>query len=198
MRVHDRRTISRLKSVSEFNINLPPGDVVKSKDITRSVLKILIPVAVVVVVGIGALAGSAGWIGGAIAVAIMALILGIELPLIRRGQHRQQQRLMESLPSRGIYQSRASMFSITGARSVPTTGLLLLDELEVRFTPKNTKKAPTSIVWTDVARFRLAPMPGKIGVGLLTLNLKDNSARKFSIANFGPMAKQLEAVTSSR
>lgn len=182
----------------EFNIKLPPGEVVTPKGFTRSVLRIFIPIVVVVVVGVGALAGSAGWIGGAIAVAVIALILGIELPLIRRGQQRRQQRLTEILPSGGIYLCRSSMYPIAGGRGLPTAGLLFFGESEVLFTPKKSEKAPTSISWTEVAHFRLAPMPGKIGVGLLTLVLKDNSSRRFSVANFGPMARQVELVTSLR
>jgi hypothetical protein len=171
---------------------LPPRDISEPRNVVKSVVRIYVPVVVIVMVLLLALNHhSSGAIGGIVAAGVVALILGIELPLIVRGQDRRQQSLMADLPEGGFYAGRASLFAHDGKRGLPVTGTLLLTVTGVAFTPKKNGKPPLNVAWDDVSRIRLAAEPGKIGVGRLTLTLAGGRTRAFSVPKYGTLARVL-------
>jgi hypothetical protein len=183
----------RLGSV--VGLTLPPREVVPPKSSGKSLLKIFVPVAVVVVIGVLVLNHrSSGVIGVIVALAIFGLIIGIELPLILRGQRNRIERDMSTLPVGAFYKGRAEMFPVKGERRFPATGTLILDSSGVSWTKRNESRAAFAISWDRVNRIRLGPQPGKLGsVGTLRLDLTDQATRAFTIPSYGTLACILQA-----
>jgi hypothetical protein len=150
-------------------------------------------VVVVLVLLLAVAHNSAAVTGGVIAVGIMILILGVELPLIMRGQRRRQEILMNSLPNGAFYSGRASLYPPHGVRGLPTTGTILFDRAGVKFNPKKDGASPTTITWDSVIRIELAPAPGKIGVGRLALSLAGGQKRVLTVPNFRSMEEILRS-----
>lgn len=171
---------------------LPPRDIAEPKNVTKSVIRIYVPIVVIVMALLLALnRHSSGAIGAIIAIGLLALILGIEIPLILRAQDRRQQTLMADLPAAGFYAGRASLLAHDGKRGLPVRGTILFTVAGVTFTPKKSGNPPLALGWEDVSRIRLSSNPGQIGVGRLVLTLTDGKTRAFTVPRYGTMARIL-------
>jgi hypothetical protein len=179
--------------VSPSGFRLPPRDIVPPRNMARSTLRIMGPIVVVVVVALLVVAhNSAAAVGGAIAVAVIGLILVVEVPILLRRQRDSQVALTARLPDGGIYSSRAALYPPPGAKGLPASGVVVFNEDEVRFTARKDGSIPTTWDWSAIARIGLGPAARKIGVGRLTLHLSDGSTRTFDVPNYGGMAEILQ------
>jgi hypothetical protein len=177
--------------VATTGFMLPPRDIPEPRNLVKSVVRIYVPIVVIVMALLLVLNHhSSGVIGGIVAVGVIALILGIELPLIVRAQDRRQQSLTEDLPEGGFYAGRASLLAHDGRR-LPVLGTILFTDSGVNFSPKKARIPPLTLAWNDVSRIRLAANPGQIGVGRLTLALTDSATRVFTVPRYGAMARAL-------
>lgn len=171
---------------------LPPRDITPPKNVFKSVMGIYVPVVVLVMALLLALNHhSAGAMGGIIAIGAVFLILGIEVPLIIRGQDRRQKALMSELPDGGFYAGRVALLPYDGNRGLPVGGTVVFTVTGLTFAPRKSGAVPLEFSWSDLCRMRLAPMPGKIGVGRLTLTLTDGRTRSFTVPRYGTMARIL-------
>jgi hypothetical protein len=177
-----------------FVARLPPREITPPKNPIRDTVRLYIPGVIIFLILLAVVdRHSAGVVGAALGIGAVALILGIELPLIRRTQRRRQGAMMANLPKGGIYAGQGGLFRTDGQppRRYADTGTILLDQRGIDFQPKKQDHPPVSIPWSDVMRIQLGPVPGKIGVGRLILSLRNGSARRFSVPNYGALAKAL-------
>jgi len=179
--------------VSPSGFQLPPRDIVPPRNMARSTLRNMWPIVVVVVVALVVVAhNSAAAVGGAIAIAVIGLILVVEVPILLRRQRDSQLVLTARLPRGGIYAGRAALYPAPGAKGLPASGVIVFSEDEVRFTARKVGSIPTTWDWSAIARIGLGPASGKIGVGRLTLHLTDGSSRTFDVPSYGAMAEILQ------
>jgi hypothetical protein len=175
-----------------FGFKMPPMDITPPKNLLGSTARIYIPGVILLFVVIAVVdRHSAAVVGASLSVAATALILGIELPLIRRTQRRRQEALMADLPSGGIYAGYGGMFRPDAPGHYADSGTLTIDQAGISFHPKKEDVVAAVIPWDEVDRIRVGPVPGKIGVGRLVVSLRDNSDRTFSIPRFGTLAEIL-------
>ncbi len=134
---------------------------------------------------------SGGAIGAVIAIGLVALILGIELPLISRWQRRRQETHRAQMPAGGFYAGRSSLLPSRGQHGLPATGDILLADAGINFSPKKASGESLNVSWDSIRRIGLGPRPGKIGVGMLTLTFTDGSTRAFTVPSYETMARVL-------
>lgn len=170
---------------------LPPRDIRPSK-ILKRVLSIYVPIFVVTAVIMLAVSRNSAVIEGALmAGGALAVILGIEAPLILRAQRRRQAKMLSQVGPGAFFAGKVSMHPFGGRRGLPTTGRLVLSETGAWFEPKRPGGQGFALPWGEVGQIRLGPMPGKIGVGRLVLQLRTGDTRAFSVGNYGTLAKTL-------
>ena len=116
---------------------------------------------------------SSGIIGAAIALAGIALIIGIEVPLILRSQRRRQEEKLRSLPNGAFHACRGSTV-MPGHRAL-VTGNMILDQQGITFTPLRDNSAPLMILWFEVARIQLGRARSQPLAGSLVLNKSDGT-----------------------
>jgi hypothetical protein len=108
-----------------------------------------------------------------------------------RAQRKRQLKLLGQLGPGAFFAGKVSLHPPGGRRGLPATGRLVLSEAGAWFEPKRPGGQGFALPWEAVGRIRLGPMPGKIGVGRLVLQLRTGEARTFSVGNYGTLAKTL-------
>ena len=155
-------------------------------------LLIVVPIAVLpMVVVLPASLGSAGIAGALTGLGALFVLVGVEIPLFFRVQRRRQTKILLHLGPGEFFAGTGSMYPFGGRRGLPAPGKLVFSETGVRFEPKRPGDHGLAMSWGEVERINLGPMPGKIGVGRLVLQLRIGETRVFSVGSFGTMAKTL-------
>jgi hypothetical protein len=153
-------------------------------------------VPVVVVFGVLlAIAHHAAQVEGfLIALAVMALILGIEIPLITRASRRRQERRLADMAPGVFYVGPARLPAAQGSRL--TEGTVELAAQGLQFMPRRASGRSLKIEWSRVASFELAPAGGRPMLGVLALQLADGGSQRVLIPQFDRLVKILEPTAS--
>jgi hypothetical protein len=177
--------------------HFPPHDIVDPRGLSASLVRIFGPVfAIAAVAVLVANHTSSGIEGVLIAFAILAVIIGVEVPwLLRRQQERQDQDL-QGLPQGGIYRGRATLISASGEVVRLTSGLMFLGNVGWSFTRKDDTDPILTVDWHDVARLSLGPRSRGIGVGHLVMQGADGRRWAFSVPRYARLAEALRSHTS--
>src|SRR5580704_6917518 len=69
-------------------------------------------------------------------------------------------------------------------------GDIYLNQVGVQFAPRNIgpDAYPIALSWSEVKQFDLGPIPGKIGVGRLTLEMMGGGREVFTVVSYRQMA----------
>lgn len=190
MEISDDRVCPMTDAPNGFN--LPPRDITPPTNVLWSTARIYIPGVILLLVVTAVLdRHSAGVVGAAVSIAVLVLILGIELPLIRRSQKRRQEAMTATLPPGGIYAGFGGLFRTDAPRRHADSGTVVIDQFGITFQPKKDDVEKVSIPWIEINHLQLGSSPGKIGVGRLVVGLETGINRVFSIPRFGPLAEVL-------
>jgi hypothetical protein len=98
---------------------------------------------------------------------------------------------MSGLPIDGLFVGGASIYPANGGQGKPTYGSMLLDIQGLHFTPKKGQET-FEISWPNISSMNLGPANGKIGIGTLTLSLRDGGERRFQVTNVNELADVIE------
>jgi hypothetical protein len=184
--------IVSLMSEGMSDIQLPRNTVTRPNNRVRSNL-LIIGAFVLVLVGVLWITGgnSKQVIGAFIILAILYSVLVIEVVVGLRVQQRRQETQMSGLPIGGLFVGGASIYPANGGQGKPTYGSMLLDNQGLHFTSK--KGLDTfEVSWPNISSMNLSPANGKIGIGMLTLSLRDGGERKFQVTAANQLADVIE------
>jgi hypothetical protein len=169
---------------------LPPRDIQPGVSAWRALApRLFVPIVVGIALVLALNHRSSGIIGAVIALAVFALIIGIEVPLILRSQRRRQEERLRSLPNGAFYTCRGSTV-LPGHRAL-VTGNMILDQQGITFTPLREKSAPLVIHWSDVARIQLGRARSQPLAGSLVLNNSDGTKHAFIVRAWSGLAEVL-------
>ncbi len=172
---------------------LPPRDIEQAVSPGRSLAPRLAPLAVTPPLIILAVNHhSSGIIGAAIALGIMVLIFGAEIPLILWSQRRRQRERMRNLPHDALYACRGSM-AVPGHR-FPVAGDMVVNYEGITFTPLRGKRDLLTIGWSEVARLTLRGAQAQPLAGSLVLSRFDGTKQIFVVRSWGGLAEVLARV----
>jgi hypothetical protein len=174
------------------DIRLPRSTVTRPNNRFRSSLLIIGAIVLVLVTILWITGGNSKQVIGAfIILVILYSVLVIEVAVGLRIQKRSQETRMSGLPRGGLFVGGASMYPANGGQGKPTSGSILLDVQGLHFTSKSGQET-FDLSWPDVASMNLGPASGKIGIGTLTLSLRDGGERRFQVTSVNQLADAIE------
>jgi len=132
---------------------------------------------------------SSGIIGAVIALVVIALIIGIEVPLILRSQRKRQDERLRKLPNGAFYACRGT--TVLPGNRTQVAGNMVLDQRGITFTPLRDKKAPLIVQWSEVIRLQLGRSRTQPLAGSLVLDKADGTKQAFQVRPWGDLAKVL-------
>jgi len=132
---------------------------------------------------------SSGVVGAVLALAVIALIIGVEVPWLLRRQQRKQADRLRNLPDGAFYAGLAS--TRLPSRRGLVQGALRFEVQGASFAPLRGDRTASEIPWTSVARLRLRPAPGQPFAALLVLALSDGTERSFIVRGYSDLARIL-------
>lgn len=139
-------------TTDHLSFSLPPREIVEPRSPTKPILKIYLPAVVLMMVLVLALNHhSSGVIGATISIGVLAIIVGVEFPLIFRAQDRRQQALMRDLPEGAFFAGKASLFPFDGRRRLSMDGTIVLSADGVGFSPKKPENLDLHLGWDEVS-----------------------------------------------
>ncbi len=173
--------------------HLPPRDIESPVPTWRTLApRFVLPMVVMAAVVLALNHRSSGVIGVSIALAILALIVGVEVPLLLRSQRKRQEERIRSLPSGVLYACRGST-ALPGHRT-QFVGNLVLDQQGIVFTPHRHINTQVSIRWCEISRIQLRRARTQPLAGALILNKTDGGSHTFIVRGWGGLAKVLTLV----
>ena len=174
------------------DIRLPRNTVTRPQNRYRSSLLILGAIVLVLVTILWITGGNSKQVIGAfIILVILYSVLVFEVVVGLRVQKRRQETRMSGLPIDGLFVGGASIYPANDGQGKPTYGSMLLDIQGLHFTPKKGQET-FEISWPNISSMNLGPANGKIGIGTLTLSLRDGGERSFQVTSVNQLADVIE------
>ena len=173
-------------------VRLPPCDIqLPASPWRRLALPLGLPVLATAGVVLGLNHSSSGVIGALVAVVVLAVIIGIEVPWLLRRQRRRQAGYLNRLPH-GVFYAGLARTPMPGNRG-PVQGSLLLDSQGMTFTPLRGGAAPMRIPWSAVLGLRLKLAPGQPMAAAFEIATDDGTLRTFIVRGYPELARALQS-----
>jgi hypothetical protein len=174
------------------DIRLPRSTITRPNNRFRSSLLIIGAIVLGLVTILWITGGNSKQVIGAfIILVILYSVLVLEVAVGLRVQKRRQEARMAGLPIGALFVGGASIYPAKGEQGKPTYGSMLLDIQGLHFTSKSGQET-LEIAWLDVSSMNLGPANGKIGIGTLTLSLRDGAERRFQVTSANQLADVIE------
>ena len=179
---------------------LPAIEVQQGKSLFAVVwLRLGVPMALVFLVLLGLNHSRSGIIGFGIALAVMATIVGIEIPLFVRGVARRQAHLLATAPLGTIFAATASLHSTATGDSRPRgstahlrSGILAVGSGGIAFVPAKTGAIdPVALPWSTISRLTARPAPNAPLAARLDASLVSGSQVVWTVRGYEGLAKAL-------
>ncbi len=191
-------------AASPSSSHLPTIDVEEAKKpLAVFGLRTGIPMALVFLVLLGLNHHRSGLIGFGIALVIMAVLVGVEGPLLMRAAARRQSELLASAPSGTAFVGTATFLdrppetSHSGqqgrTRLVP--GFLAISSGGLSFRPGKVESSqPVDVPWSTIARIDVRPAPNAPLAARLDASLRSGSQVSWTVRGYEGLAKALNGL----
>ena len=172
-----------------FNgIRLPPITVRRSKGWYRTGLLFIGPIVFLAMIfSWSADSDSAVRIRVVQASGAVVVLLIIETVIATSVQQRRQRKFTSGLPVGGLFIGEGSLYPSKEHQGKPNSGTVLIDTEGLHFAAKSEQES-IEMSWSNITYIDLGPAAGKVGIGMLTLSLRDGGERRLSILGFRHLA----------